>query len=244
PMENPPPYTVVPQRSGTITRDPPSPSKPIVAPAASVSQVHVFSRKEDIVENSGTFHVDPQTPAHGDGPTIQTRYGRKKRGKGKKKGTVEAPHASFQTRKGDIKLQLATASSARAGDEREERANVFVGSRCGKIEVTMVSSDPRQPYIGLDVFSRSGDVVVYVPETFSGVIRVESAKGEMRFLPALAGGMRVLKSTERETMVTLGDGQGDLCEVFTRSGRIVLGLAGRDEYREEAGFWQKLFLRK
>lgn len=82
---------------------------------------------------------------------------------------------------------------------------------------------------------------MYVPETFSGVIRVESAKGEMRFLPALTAGMRVLKSTDREAMVTLGDGQGELCEVFTRSGRIVVGLAGRDEYIEAVGFWRKLF---
>ncbi len=90
-------------------------------------------------------------------------------------------------------------------------------------------------------FHHTGNVIVYLPRTFSGVVRVESTKGEMQFLPALASGMRVLKSTDRETMLTLGEGQGDLCEVFTRSGRIVLGLAGLDEYREEAGFWKKLF---
>lgn len=90
----------------------------------------------------------------------------------------------------------------------------------------------------------TGNVIVYLPETFSGVIRAESTKGEIKLLPALASGMRVLKSTERETMVTLGEGQDGLCDVFTRSGRIVVGLAGRDEYREEVGFWKKLFVGK
>lgn len=87
----------------------------------------------------------------------------------------------------------------------------------------------------------TGNVIIYLPETFSGVLRAESTKGEIKFLPALARGMRLLKSTEREQMATLGEGQGDLCEVFTRSGRIVLGLAGRDDYKEEPGFWKKLF---
>lgn len=82
---------------------------------------------------------------------------------------------------------------------------------------------------------------MYLPETFSGVVRVESVKGEMRFLPALVGRMRVLKSTERETMVTLGEGQGDLCEIFTRKGRIVVGVAGQDKLEEATGFWRKLF---
>lgn len=89
--------------------------------------------------------------------------------------------------------------------------------------------------------SHTGDVIVYLPETFSGVVRTESVKGEMRFLPALAGRMRVLKSMERETMVILGEGKGDLCEIFTRRGRIVVGIAGRDRLEEEAGFWRKLF---
>ena len=37
---------------------------------------------------------------------------------------------------------------------------------------------------------------------------------------------------------------GDLCDVFTRSGRIVIGLAGRDEFKEDIGFWRRLFVGK
>lgn len=151
-MENPPPYSPSPERTGTIrAREPPP--KPTV-PAASVSQVHVFSRKEDIEGQSdidakrvftewgglGTFHIDPRTPTLGDGPTIRTRYGKKKMRKGKNKGTADVPHASFQTRSGNMKLQLATTSSASVEGEKEEQAKIFVGSRSGKIEITLVSS--------------------------------------------------------------------------------------------------------
>ncbi|KXN92423.1 hypothetical protein AN958_07041 [Leucoagaricus sp. SymC.cos] len=253
-MENPPPYTPGPDWSGTIrsrhtAAPPPLPERKTTVPLASVSRVHLFSKHESI---TGTFHIDPSTPGHGEGPTLHTRCGRwkKGKGKGKKKGVAEAgPHASFQTRSGDIKLHLGTTLGTDAPAEREERANIFVGSRKGKVEVTLLPRDAtppegmttKQPFIGLDVFSRSGDVTVYLPETFSGVVRVESVKGEMRFLPTLAGGMRVLKSTGQETMFTLGDGQGDLCEVFTRKGQIVLGVAGRDVLKEEVGFWRKLF---
>jgi hypothetical protein len=96
----------------------------------------------------GTFHIDPYTPAPlGEGPTIHTRHGRWKKGKGKKKkGVVHSgPHASFQTRSGDMKLHLGStlstdATSTRGEREREERANIFIGTRKGKVEVTLVSS--------------------------------------------------------------------------------------------------------
>lgn len=257
-MDNPPPYTLDPERSGTIrsTRALATIERKPTAPLASVCQVHLFSNKEDL---SGTYYIDPSTPAHGEGPTIKTRYGRWKKGKSKKKkGVVDSgPHASFQTRSGNMKLQLGstlnpdTPTSSRSLEGSEERANIFIGTRKGKVEVTLLPREAmpsggmttKRPFIGLDVFSRSGDVIMYLPETFSGVVRVESVKGEMRFLPALTEGMRVLKNTERETMFTLGDGQGDLCEIFTRKGRIVLGVAGRDALKEEGGFWRKLFSR-
>lgn len=54
--------------------------------------------------------------------------------------------------------------------------------------------------------------------------------------------MRVLKQTDREKMVTFGESTMDeLCEVTTRSGEIVVGLAGRDEYKKAGGLWKRLF---
>jgi hypothetical protein len=54
--------------------------------------------------------------------------------------------------------------------------------------------------------------------------------------------MRVLKQTDREKMVTFGENIVDeLCEVTTRSGQIVVGLAGRDEYKKAGGMWKRLF---
>lgn len=87
----------------------------------------------------------------------------------------------------------------------------------------------------------AGDVIIFVPATYSGVMRAESVKGTIRFLPCFASHMRVLKETDREKMVMFGEDLHDeLCEVSTRSGQIVVGLAGRDEYKK-AGLWQRLF---
>lgn len=83
---------------------------------------------------------------------------------------------------------------------------------------------------------------MFVPATYSGVMRVESVKGAIRFLPCFASHMRVLKQTDREKMVTFGENIVDeLCEVATRSGQIVVGLAGRDEYKKAGGMWKRLF---
>jgi hypothetical protein len=84
---------------------------------------------------------------HDEGPTIRTRHGKTKKGrKGKKKkgkdGVDSGPHASFQTRSGNMNLQLGTTliTNTSGNGERGERANIFVGTRKGNIEVTLVSS--------------------------------------------------------------------------------------------------------
>lgn len=82
---------------------------------------------------AGTFCIDPSVPVIGEKPKI--RYGKARKGKSKKVGL---PHASFQTRGGNMKLQLDSISGAKG-----DRANVLVGSRSGKIEITLVSAvDP------------------------------------------------------------------------------------------------------
>lgn len=86
------------------------------------------------------------------GEIPKIRYGKRK-GRNSKK--VGSPHASFQTRGGNIKLQLDSISGTKG-----ERANVLVGSRSGKIEITLVSvADPfwgrRTPLPSWKSFPRS-----------------------------------------------------------------------------------------
>lgn len=158
---DPPPYSLVA-----------APSRPkaegiteVVMPTATVTQIHLGSKSEDIegqsgrqnisrhgmsIRIAGTFRINPSAPVIGDIPKI--RYGKRK-GRNSKK--VGSPHASFQTRSGNMKLQLASMPGAKG-----ERAEVLVGSRSGKLEITLVSAvdpswDRRTPLPSWKRFPRS-----------------------------------------------------------------------------------------
>ncbi|KAF8966343.1 hypothetical protein BDZ97DRAFT_705511 [Flammula alnicola] len=51
---------------------------------------------------------------------------------------------------------------------------------------------PSTPSMGLDVSSRHGDIVLFIPEGFSGVMQLSSRKGTMQVLPALSARMKIL----------------------------------------------------
>lgn len=90
--------------------------------------------------------------------------------------------------------------------------------------------------------------MVWLPETFSGVIQGSTGKGELIVLPGLARLTRVLKSTNKEVMLLMGSQQisggedsalTDLCQLSSRSGKVIIGLSGQDKLPEESGFWKK-----
>lgn len=92
--------------------------------------------------------------------------------------------------------------------------------------------------------------MVWLPETFSGVIQASTGKGELVVLPGLARMVRVLKSTNKEVMLLMGSQQWsgggedsamtDLCQLSSRSGKVIIGLSGQDKLPEQSGFWKKL----
>lgn len=91
--------------------------------------------------------------------------------------------------------------------------------------------------------------MVWLPETFSGVIQASTGKGELIVLPGLTRAVRVLKSTNKEVMLLMGSQQmsigedsamTDLCQLSSRSGKVIIGLSGQDKLPEQSGFWKKL----
>ncbi|KAF5338381.1 hypothetical protein D9611_012460 [Ephemerocybe angulata] len=225
------PYpTPTPSASSSRLADPLSPPA-APDPPPTVNQVHLLSKKEDII---GTFYVDPLIPTLNPGK-------RKKRGK----RAASLPHASFQTRSGAIGLSLATTGNVLDSS----KADITVASKTGNIEIRLLPTPPTRPRIAVDITSRSGDIMVWLPETFSGVIQLHTKKGELHVLPSLVKVAQVLKSTDKEAMLLMGSGprgeessQTDLCQLNSRSGKVIIGLSGKDKHPQETGFWKKLSL--
>lgn len=199
-------------------------------PQATVQQVHLSGKNEDII---GTFYIDPQ----------HSIVGRKQKKSGKQ---PFIPNASFRTRTGAIQLALGTSGDAK----QDSNASVQVSSRTGNIEINLLPTPVSRPRLALDVQSRQGDVCVHIPESYSGMIQLNTRKGGIQVLSALMQRVKVLKATDKETILLLGASQvapipadvylTDLCQITTTSGRAIVGLAGIDKPEEKEGFWKKL----
>ncbi|KAF8906231.1 hypothetical protein CPB84DRAFT_1770290 [Gymnopilus junonius] len=199
-------------------------------PTPSVDQVHICESKHNI---HGTFFIDPMIPV------IDRR-------KTKHKSRQPLPHASFRSRKGSIDIELATTGNI----QDAPKANVAVSTRHGEIKIQLLPTPPSRPRIGLDVQSRHGNVIFFIPEGFSGVVHLSTRKGDMQLLPALAAYTKVVKSSDNEKIFMIGtqnnvyeldpSREASFCEISTRTGSIVMGLSGRDHYTSQVGFWKRL----
>ncbi|TFK29662.1 hypothetical protein FA15DRAFT_663819 [Coprinopsis marcescibilis] len=225
----------IPSASSSKFPDPGPSQSENTAESPTVTQIHLQAKDEQII---GTFYVDPRTPS--------TTKDKKKRGKGQ---GPALPHASFKSRSGAIQLALGTTGETKHAES--QKANVTVTSGSGAIDIQLLPMRPMRPRIGLDVSSQQGDITVHFPETFSGVIQLVSRKGKLTVLPVLLNSVKVLKATEKEAILVMGampsathmqDGSYlmDLCQITSRSGKVVIGMSGRDKEPEKAGFWKKL----
>ncbi|KAF8074725.1 hypothetical protein FPV67DRAFT_1665471 [Lyophyllum atratum] len=199
------------------------------SPRPSVSQVHIQERANEI---SGTYYIDPSFPSLGFDAG---------RNKARKKSP---PHASFRTRQGPISLDLGTTGDATA---EVPKANVLVSTRSGNISIKLMHSLPSLPRLGLEVLSRGGNIVFFIPKSFSGVIQLNTRKGNRQILPALASSMKVLKESDTEALILVGDHSAtesrdvDFCQLNTRHGKLIVGLSDIDAIDVKVGFWKKLF---
>ncbi|KAG5643795.1 hypothetical protein DXG03_009618 [Asterophora parasitica] len=102
------------------------------------------------------------------------------------------------------------------------------------------------PRMALEVISRGGNIVLFVPKSFSGVVQISTRKGSIELLPALASSMNVLKESEHEALIMVGDQHSvtdsdvNFCELTTRSGKIIVGISELDKIDAKIGFWKKL----
>lgn len=212
---------------GALTKPQPSLPRLTPAPRASVTQLHIYQKADPI---SGTFFVDPRIPS--------TAF----EGKGRKKNP---PHASFRTRHAPISLDLSTTGDVSA---LAPKANILVASRSGNISVKLLPTAPSRPRIGLEAESRRGNIQLFVPANFSGVLQLTTRKGSIQLLPAIASKMKVLKESDTEALVLIGDQASavtgtrdmDFCQLSSRSGKLVVGLSDVDKIEMKVGFWQKI----
>ncbi|KAJ3513607.1 hypothetical protein NLJ89_g2854 [Agrocybe chaxingu] len=224
-----PSSTTIASRSTATTREDYGPRSPRLppkddklrghSPRPTVDQVHIFERKEDI---KGTYFVDPTIPA----------LDKSHRKKGRSRHPP--PHASFRSRRGDVTLDLATTGNV----QQAPKANVNVSSLSGEIKINLLPVSPISPRIGLDACSRTGNVILFLPQGFSGVVHLSTRSGELDILPGLADVVKFVKRTEKEIIFMIDDHRNKLdtqdnsreasfCQLESRSGKLVVGLKNR-----------------
>ncbi|EJD41188.1 hypothetical protein AURDEDRAFT_186675 [Auricularia subglabra TFB-10046 SS5] len=232
-------------------RFPSSPAAPTASPHAT-NHLTFKTRKEPI---SGSFQIDPGMEVHN--PQLEKLRGRKRKARGKKgikwpwssaAPEEDVPNAVFETRQGDVAVNLsAVASSAVAPGTAPRRAVVDISTRQGNVDVAIFQIDPGR-HMNLKVETRQGHIHVFVPRRFSGPIHLRSAKGSIVFLKRLAQDARVISSRDQEAMVLIGasamptakETPSDYLSLFSRTGEIVVGYYGEDELPRHEGFWKKL----
>jgi len=156
-------------------------------------------------------------------------------------GPPQTPTASIQTRHGSITLNLATAGQTDALN----KAHVQVSSRHGKVHVNIYSLQENK-HICLEVSTRHGAIVLFVPPTFAGSLRLRTRRGNIKFLPEFERWARLVNASDNGAVVLFGqsvqapsidvnDPTADSCLLSTRHGKIVIGVSGVDQYDEVQG---------
>lgn len=89
-----------------------------------------------------------------------------------------------------------------------------------------------------------GKVVLFIPETYHGILHLNTKKGDLHVLPALSQAVQTFKATSKEALVYVGtrseEHVGNYCRIFTKHGAIVVGITGRDQYGGESGLLKML----
>jgi len=153
--------------------------------------------------------------------------------------TMGAPTAKLDSRHGNISAALRVVGES----AMPAIATVRSTTRSGNIVLELVSKSPSRT-VHFDAYSRSGNISLLIPRSFSGLVELRARRGDIELLPALASSGRVVKATHRETVVLVGNGvlpqvgptgAGDLARLCARSGRVRLGFSGEDTFIESEG---------
>ncbi|KAJ3488659.1 hypothetical protein NLI96_g2683 [Meripilus lineatus] len=204
-----------------------------------VNNIYLESRHNQII---GSYILNAELPVTSPlGLNCSRRHQFPSKGLDKKNWRIIkqpfTPNAFFQTRHGSISLNLATAGFSDAGT----RTNVQAKTRHGKINVNLFSLQPKKR-ICLEVASRHGNIVVFIPPNFDGALTIRSRRGNVNFLPAFARSARTVSGNDKESFVLFGEGNYspadlatdyiDSCFLSTRTGKITIGVSGVDRFDE------------
>jgi len=265
--DDPPPYSLSVERSRPPrpplrlpSRNylPPLPVAPVFeAPAVlstpATNNLNIKTRKEPI---SGIFQIDPALSVAGEqGDRGSCKKRGRRCGNTRKLKALwsqnispekEIPSATFQTRQGNVKLDLAVV-----GHGASEQALVDVSTRQGDVDLNVFQIE-RPRHLNLRVTTRSGHIFVLVPPSFSGPIHLQTRHGSILFLSSLARSMRPVTMREEESLVLIGEGPfpadgpgnaswvGDYLSLVSRHGNVTVGYSGEDKRPEQGGFWKKI----
>jgi len=205
------------------------------------------------------------------------------KGKSRWQASPKTPNASFRTfNRGTITINLATKgtttvdskayvrASAHKGDisinlyslQRGKHIHLDASSRKGAcvetVEGIPCCLDPTtvltlSPPANI-TSHHTGHVLVLIPRSFYGAIQLNSRKDGCNVLPALSSASRVLKTTDRDTLILIGDPSSvsaspetagdlstDFCQLKSRSGKVTVGFSREDKYvPTETSVWQKV----
>jgi len=231
---------------------PPSYAPPSYAPPSTTSAavptngVNVFTLFETI---RGSWLLDPLAAQSSERSILQalveTRAGRRPRRFHNM--TVGAPTAKLDSRHGNIS---ATLRVVQAGESAAPAtATIRSTTRNGNIVLELVSKSPSR-IVHFDAYSRTGNISLLIPRSFSGLVELRGRRGDIELLPALAAYARVERVTDSETVVLVGNvapptpgftSVGDLARLYSRSGRLRLGFSGEDSFTENGSVIGRVF---
>ncbi|KZT67336.1 hypothetical protein DAEQUDRAFT_729187 [Daedalea quercina L-15889] len=163
-------------------------------------------------------------------------------------------NAAFRTRQGNIRVILSIveldaapqASQASQQGERKVRGRVMLSSRQGRIEAKLTNIHLNR-CVDLDVSTRDGNITVFLPPSYDGVVAFRTRRGQsgITFLPAFAAHAGIIRGSDHDILVSLSprtahtevsvpqEGE-DYCIIGTRDGKITVGLHGQDEEESAA----------
>jgi len=238
----PPPY-VPPPYAPPPTAPPPSSS---VVPSVPTNGLNISTMFENI---RGVWLLDPLAPQSTDRSILQILVDRRagRRPRRFHNMTTGAPTAKLDSRRGNIfaTFQVVGESAIPA------TATIRSTTHDGNIVLELVSKAPSRT-INVDAYSRTGNISLLIPRSFSGVVELRGRRGDIELLPALAAYARVERANNNETIVVIGNiapptpgfaGVGDLARIYSRSGRMRLGFCGEDSFTESGSIIGQIFQR-
>jgi len=203
-----------------------------------------------IIENiRGSWLLDPLAPQSSDRSLLQvlveSRAGRRPRRFHNM--TMGTPTAKLDSRRGNIFATLRVVGESAV----PATATIRSTTQNGNIVLELVSKSPSRT-VNFDAYSRSGNISLLIPRSFSGMVELRARRGDIELLPALAAYARVERATNSETVVFIGDiapptpgfsSVGDLARLYSRSGRLRLGFSGEDSFTENGSLIGQIFQR-